>query len=145
MGESGSGFLVCGVPFEQIHFQISDLSNPLWTRIHRITDQTMELKQKYWLRYGYLGTLNACDQWPLDLTLQNRFYFVFIAEFVERFPTIFPVNTWNTYLLEIEHRWAKLLISDPSSKGTRWIRDPFIRLKPTQTSDLIDPCPEWIR
>ena len=47
LGESGSGFLVCGVPFEQIHFQISDLSNPLWTRIHRITDQTMELKQKY--------------------------------------------------------------------------------------------------
>ena len=37
-------------------------------------------------------TLNACDQWPIDLTLQNRFYFVFIAEFVERLPTIFPVN-----------------------------------------------------
>ena len=38
LGESGSGFLICGVPFEQIHFQISDLSNPLQTRIHRITD-----------------------------------------------------------------------------------------------------------
>ena len=46
LGESGSGFLICGVPFEQIHFQISDLSNPLWiwlwiwlwTRIHRITN-----------------------------------------------------------------------------------------------------------
>ena len=25
-------------PFEKIHFQISDLSNPLWTRIHWITD-----------------------------------------------------------------------------------------------------------
>ena len=24
--------------FKQIHFQISDLLNPLWTRIHRITD-----------------------------------------------------------------------------------------------------------
>ena len=35
---SGSGFLICGVPLEQILFQISDLSNPLWTRIHRITD-----------------------------------------------------------------------------------------------------------
>ena len=46
-----------------------------------------------------MGTLNACDQWPIDLTLQNRFYFcdqwlidltlqnrfyfVFIAEFVK--------------------------------------------------------------
>ena len=38
LGGSGSGFLICGVPFEQILFQISDLSNPLWTRIHRITD-----------------------------------------------------------------------------------------------------------
>ena len=35
---SGSGFLICDVPFKQILFQISDLSNPLWTRIHRITD-----------------------------------------------------------------------------------------------------------
>ena len=25
--------------------------------------------------YGYLGTLDACDQWPIDLTVQNRFYF----------------------------------------------------------------------
>ena len=33
--ESESGFLICGVPLEQIHFQISDLSNPLWTRIYR--------------------------------------------------------------------------------------------------------------
>ena len=38
LGGSGSGFLICGVPLEQILFQISDLSNPLWTRIHRITD-----------------------------------------------------------------------------------------------------------
>ena len=44
------------------------------------------------LRYGYLGTLNACDQWPIDLKLQNRFYFVFTAEFVERLPTIFRVD-----------------------------------------------------
>ena len=45
----------------------------------------MELKQKQALiRYGYLGTLNACDQWAIDLTLQNRFYFMFIAEFVEQ-------------------------------------------------------------
>ena len=29
LGEFGSGFLICGVPFEQILFQISDLSNPL--------------------------------------------------------------------------------------------------------------------
>ena len=38
LGGSGLGFLICGVLFEQILFQISDLSNPLWTRIHRITD-----------------------------------------------------------------------------------------------------------
>ena len=38
LGESGSEFLICGVPLEQMLFQISDLSNPLWTRIHRITD-----------------------------------------------------------------------------------------------------------
>ena len=37
-GRIRSGFLICGVPFKQIHFQVSDLSNPLWTRIHRITD-----------------------------------------------------------------------------------------------------------
>ena len=38
LGECSSGFLICGVPFEEIHIQISDLSNPRWTRIHRITD-----------------------------------------------------------------------------------------------------------
>ena len=48
LGESGSGFLVGGVPFEQIHFQISDLSNPLWTRIHRITDPH-DLKTDHWI------------------------------------------------------------------------------------------------
>ena len=39
--------------------------------------------------YGYLGTLDACVQWPIDLTVQNRFYFMFIAEFAERLQTIF--------------------------------------------------------
>ena len=56
LGESGSGFLICGVPFEQIHFQISDLSNPLWiwlwiwlwTRIHRITN-VRDLKTDHWI------------------------------------------------------------------------------------------------
>ena len=33
LGESGSEFLISGVPFEQIHCQISDLSNPLCARI----------------------------------------------------------------------------------------------------------------
>ena len=89
-------------------------------------DLPLTYRTKYWLRYGYLGTLNACDQWPIDLTLQNRFYFVFIAEFVERLPTNFPVNIWNTYLFETEHRWAKWLISDPSPKGTRWIYGAFL-------------------
>ena len=39
---------MCGVPFEQIHFQISDLSNPLWTRIYHITD-LRDLKTDYWI------------------------------------------------------------------------------------------------
>ena len=45
---SGSGFLICGVPFEQIDFQISDLANPLQTKIHRITDQS-NLKTDHWI------------------------------------------------------------------------------------------------
>ena len=40
LGGSGSGFLICGIPLEQILFQVSDLSNPLWTRIHRNTDRS---------------------------------------------------------------------------------------------------------
>ena len=66
-------------------------------------------------------------------SVANRFkitksiYFVFIAEFVERLPTIFQFNIWSTYKFEIEHRWAKWLISDPSPKGTRWISDPVIQ------------------
>ena len=36
--------------------------------------------------------MDTCDEWPSDLTLKNRFYFVFLAEFVERLPTIFSVN-----------------------------------------------------
>ena len=39
---------MCGVPFEQIHFQISDVSNPLWTRIYHITD-LRDLKTDYWI------------------------------------------------------------------------------------------------
>ena len=35
------------------------------------------------------GTLNAFDQCPINFTLQNRFYFVFIAEFVKLLPIIF--------------------------------------------------------
>ena len=88
-------------------------------------DLPLTYRSKYWLRYGYLGTLNACNQWLIDLTLQHRFYFVFIAEFVERLPTIFLVNIWGTCLFEIEHRWAKWLISDPSPKGTRCINGPM--------------------
>ena len=48
LAESGSGFLICDVPFEQIHFQISDLSNPLWTRIRRFTD-LCDLKTDHWI------------------------------------------------------------------------------------------------
>ena len=73
----------------------------------------------------------------------KKLYFVFIAEFVERLPTIFPVNIWGTYLFEIEHRWAKWLISDPLPHGTCWINDPMIRLQIAQISDSINPCPEW--
>ena len=105
-------------------------------------DLPLTYRSKYWLRY-YLGTLNVCDQWPIDLTLQNRVYFVFIAEVVERLPTIFPVNIWSTYLFEIERRWAKWLISDPSPKRTGWIKDPMIRLWVAQISDPINPF-YWI-
>ena len=45
---------------------------------------------------------------------------------MEQLPTIFPVNIWRTYLFEIERRWAKWLISDPSPKGTRWVNDPSL-------------------
>ena len=48
LGESASGFLICGMPFEQIHFQISDLSNPLWTRIYWIID-LHNLKMEHWI------------------------------------------------------------------------------------------------
>ena len=47
LGRSGSGFLICGVPFGQIDFQISDLLYPLWTRIHWITDLS-DLKTDHW-------------------------------------------------------------------------------------------------
>ena len=40
--------LICGVPFGQIHFQFSNLSNPLWRRIHRITDLN-DLKTDHWI------------------------------------------------------------------------------------------------
>ena len=56
----------------------------------------------------------------------------------------FPVNLRSTYLFEIEHRWAKWLISDPSPKGTRRISDLMIRLQITQISDPMNPSPEWI-
>ena len=87
-------------------------------------DLPLTYRGKFWLRHGYLGTLNSYDQWPIDFTWQNRVHFAFIAKFVELLPTIFPVNIWITHLFEIEHRWAKWLISDPSPKGTRWINDP---------------------
>ena len=49
-------------------------------------DLPLNYRGKFWLRYGYLGTLNAYDQWPIDFTLQNRVHFVFIAKFVELTP-----------------------------------------------------------
>ena len=48
LGESGSGFLICDVPFEQIHFLICDLSNPLQIRIHRIID-LCDLTTDHWI------------------------------------------------------------------------------------------------
>ena len=38
LGGSGSGLLICCIPFKRIHFQISDPWNQLWTRIHQIID-----------------------------------------------------------------------------------------------------------
>ena len=40
-------------------------------------DLPLNYRTKYWLRYGYLGTLNACDQWPIDLTLKIDFIWCF--------------------------------------------------------------------
>ena len=94
-------------------------------------DLPLNYRTKYWLRYGYLGTLNACDQWPIDLTLN----IVFTAEFVERWPTIFPVNIWSKYLFEIEHcrnaldQWS----NDPSlDRADQWSDESLSRV------DLID-------
>ena len=53
---------------------------------------TFDLQKQVMITIRILGNPDACDQWPIDLTLQNRVYFVFIAEFVERLPTISPVN-----------------------------------------------------
>ena len=55
-------------------------------------DLPLTYRSKYCLQYGYVGILDACHQWPIDLTLQNQFYFVFIAEFVEQLLTILSVN-----------------------------------------------------
>ena len=53
---------------------------------------TFDLQKQVMITIWILGNPDACDQWLIDLTLQNRVYFVFIAEFVERLPTISPVN-----------------------------------------------------
>ena len=53
---------------------------------------TFDLQKQVMITIRILGNPDACDQWPIDLTLQNRVYFVFIAEFVERLPTISPIN-----------------------------------------------------
>ena len=121
-------------PFQifEVIFEFQELQSAVWNTCYLLAqvclmdkgmgeDIPLTYRSKYWLRYGYLGTLNACDQWPIDLTLQNRFYFVFIAEF-----GAIANNLSGQYMkyLEIEHHWAKWLISDPSPKGTRWINDP---------------------
>ena len=96
-----------------------------WTKewgetYHWLTEASIDYDMDTWEPW------KPAIRWPIDLTLQNRVYFVFIAEFVERLPTTFPANIWSTYLFEIEHRWAKWLISDPSPKGTRWIYGAFL-------------------
>ena len=60
--------------------------------IEEISDDSILQEARSCEDEGYLGTLKACDQWLIDLTLQNRVYSVFIAEFVERLPAIFPVD-----------------------------------------------------
>ena len=89
----------------------------------------IKTEARHWLRYGHLGTLNVCDQWPIDLTLQNRFYFVFIAEFVERLPTINLSGQYLKYLLV--WNWAPLgkMINfgffAQRSALDQWSNDPF--------------------
>lgn len=45
---SGSGLLICRIPFKQIHFQISDPWNQLWTTIHQIIDLS-DLTSDHWI------------------------------------------------------------------------------------------------
>ena len=75
-------------------------------------DLSLTYRSKYWLGYGYLGTLNACDQWPIDLT----HYKIEFLSCLSQNLWISLVTIWSTYLFEIEHRWAKWLISDTSPK-----------------------------
>ena len=49
LGGSGSGSLICRIPFKRIHFQISDPWNQLWRRIHQIIDLS-NLTADHWIR-----------------------------------------------------------------------------------------------
>ena len=93
-------------------------------------DLPLTYRSKYWLRYGYLATLNACNQWPIDLTLQNRVYFVFIAEFVEQLPTIFPVNISSGVVgkqklkipFQHKHKFLKIPLCSTATSMTVYIK-----------------------
>ena len=74
-------------------------------------DLSSTYRSRYWLRYGYLGTLNVSNQWLIDFTLQNRVHSVFITEFVERLPTIFPSGQRAIQCRCRTRIWGKMGIS----------------------------------
>ena len=82
----------------------------------------MELKQKQVLITIWILGNPECLRSVADrFNIKNRFY-------TRRICGTIAINLSGqyTYLFEIEHHWAKWLISDPSPKGTRWINDPSL-------------------
>ena len=100
LGESGSGFLICGVPFEQIHFQISDLSNPLWTRIRRFTD-LRDLKTDNWITdptRSFRRRIRNYPILPFLNHLKNDLLWILmrfsVASLLDSWTEISDINVW---------------------------------------------------
>ena len=67
LGESGSGFLICGVPFKQIHFQISDPSN------FQITDPTRSFRRRIRNQSFCPAVLNFKQANPFQISDPSNF------------------------------------------------------------------------
>ena len=61
----------------EVIFEFQELQSAVWNTCYLLAqvclmdkgmgeDIPLTYRSKYWLRYGYLGTLNACDQWPIS-------------------------------------------------------------------------------